>query len=142
VRDDLQKEVKETPYFGILHSIVGEQSWLLTDPFGGVIEIDQAAGFTREAGLSKTRTLLIDETTTIEISHEGVNMSCGANGKWTSTLNLMRRRTGRVCLVAVGDYAMRVEDIEIEGKLDRSWYAQRRAVWIEREYERLKGAAK
>ena len=142
VRDDLQKEVKETPYFGILHSIVGEQSWLLTDPFGGVIEIDQAAGFTREAGLSKTRTLLIDETTTIEISHEGVNMSCGSNGKWTSTLNLMRRRTGRVCLVAVGDYAMRVEDIEIEGKIDRSWYAQRRAVWIEREYERLKGAAK
>jgi hypothetical protein len=69
-------------------------------------------------------------------------MSCGANGKWTSTLNLMRRRTGRVCLVAVGDYAMRVEDIEIEGKIDRSWYAQRRAVWIEREYERLKGAAK
>lgn len=142
VRDDLQKEVKETPYFGILHSVVGEQSWLLTDPFGGVIEIDQAAGFTREAGLSKTRTLLIDETTTIEISHEGVNMSCGANGKWNSTLSLMRRRTGRVCLVAVGDYAMRVEDIEIEGKIDRSWYAQRRGVWIEREYERLKGNTK
>jgi hypothetical protein len=142
VKDDLQKEIKETPYFGILHSVAGPQRWILTDPFGGVVELDEGSGMSRDMGVAPGRKLLIDESTTIQISHEGVNMSCGADGKWTSTLNAMRRRAGRVYLVAVGDYALRVEDIEIEGKVDRSWYATMRAEWIERQYARLAGKGK
>lgn len=142
IKDDLQKEIKETPYFGILHSVAGKQAWILTDPFGGTTELDEASGMSRDAGIAPNKRLLVDETTTIEISHEGVNLNCGANGKWTSTLPLMRRRFGRVYLVAIGDYALRVEDIEIEGRIDRSWYQAMRAEWIERQYERLKGGAK
>jgi hypothetical protein len=44
--------------------------------------------------------------------------------------------------VAVGDYALRVEDLEIEGGIDRSWYASMRAQWIERRYARLAGQGK
>jgi hypothetical protein len=142
VKDDLQKELKETPYFGILHSVAGPRRWILTDPFGGVVELDEGSGMSRDAGIAPGRKLLVDEATTIQISHEGVNMSCGADGKWTSTLPAMRRRAGRVYLVAVGDYALRVEDLEIEGGIDRSWYASMRAQWIERRYARLAGQGK
>lgn len=142
VKDDLQKEIKETPYFGILHSVAGANRWILTDPFGGVVELDEGSGISRDMGVAPGRKLLIDEATTIQISHEGVNMSCGADGKWNSTLTAMRRRAGRVYLVAVGDYALRVEDIEIEGAVDRSWYATMRAEWIERQYARLAGKGK
>ena len=142
VKDDLQKELKETPYFGILHSVAGPRRWILTDPFGGVVELDEGSGMSRDAGIAPGRKLLVDEATTVQISHEGVNMSCGADGKWTSTLPAMRRRAGRVYLVAVGDYALRVEDLEIEGGIDRSWYASMRAQWIERRYARLAGQGK
>lgn len=142
VKDDLQKELKETPYFGILHSVAGANRWILTDPFGGVVELDEGSGISRDAGIAPTRKLLVDEATTIQISHEGLNLSCGADGKWTSTLTAMRRRAGRVYLVAVGDYALRVEDLEIEGKVDRSWYATMRSDWIERHYARLAGKGK
>ena len=142
VKDDLQKELKETPYFGILHSVAGANRWILTDPFGGVVELDEGSGISRDAGIAPTRKLLVDEATTIQILHEGLNLSCGADGKWTSTLTAMRRRAGRVYLVAVGDYALRVEDLEIEGKVDSSWYATMRSDWIERHYARLAGKGK